>query len=173
MKPKSLNEITKSGERSANFVKMSEVLQNKCVDCHSPGMPRMPFYSKLPIAKQLMAKDIEAGARLILSKALYSGEQAFTPLMLARLENTVLNDSMPPTQYLLMYWANNLSADEKQSLLVWIAEERGKLPWSLDSADALKGEPVQPLPEKVSLNPEKVALGDKQGDRKDSCDFVQ
>lgn len=148
--------------KSANFVKVSEVLQNKCVDCHSPGMTRMPFYSKLPIAKQLMTKDIEeAGARLILSKALYRGEQAFTPLMLARLENAVLNDSMPPTQYLLMHWADNLSADEKQSLLAWIAEERGKLPWSLDSAGALKGEPVQPLPEKVSLNPEKVALGDK------------
>ncbi|MBL6987455.1 MAG: cytochrome-c peroxidase [Methylobacter sp.] len=148
--------------KSANFVKVSEILQNKCVDCHSPGMTRMPFYSKLPIAKQLMAKDIEeAGARLILSKALYNGEQAFTPLMLARLENVVLNNSMPPTQYLLMHWADNLSADEKQSLLAWIAEERGKLPWSLDSAEALKGEPAQPLPEKVSLNPEKVALGNK------------
>jgi len=148
--------------QSANFVKVSEVLQNKCVDCHSPGMTRMPFYSKLPIANQLMAKDIEeASARLVLSKALYRGEQTFTPLMLARLENAVLNDSMPPTQYLLMHWADNLSVDEKQSLLAWIAEEREKLPWSLDSADALKGEPVQPLPEKVSLNPEKVALGDK------------
>jgi len=33
--------------------------------------------------------------------------------------------------------------------------------WSRDSADALKGEPVQVLPLTVDLNPDKVALGDK------------
>ena len=72
--------------KSDSFVKVSQILQNKCVDCHSPGMTRMPFYAELPIAKQLMEKDIEqASARLILSQKLYSGEESFTPLMLARL----------------------------------------------------------------------------------------
>ena len=55
--------------KSDSFAKVSQILQNKCVDCHSPGMTRMPIYSELPIAKQLMAKDIEeASARLLLSK---------------------------------------------------------------------------------------------------------
>lgn len=148
--------------KSESFVKVSQILQNKCVDCHSPGMLRKPIYSELPVAKQLMAKDIEeAGARLILSKEFYSGEAVFTPLMLARLENVVQNSTMPPTEYLLMHWRDNLTDDEKASILAWIAEERAKSPWSRDSAQSLKGEPVQPLPLKVDLDPDKVALGDK------------
>ena len=164
---------------SESFVKVSTILQKKCVDCHSPGMLRKPIYSELPIAKQLMEQDIEhASARLVLTKKLYSGEEAFTPLMLARLEHVVRNDSMPPALYLLMHWADNLTGDEKQNILSWIAEERAKLPWSQDSAGSLKGEPVQPLPLTVDLDQDKVALGDKlfnerllSGDNTINCAF--
>ncbi len=148
--------------KSNRFVEVTQIFQTKCVDCHSPGMTRMPIYAELPIAKQLMAKDIEeASARLILSKNVYSGEEALTPLMLARIEHVVQNGSMPPTQYLLMHWADNLTDEEKASILAWIAEERAKSPWSLDSAEALKSESVQTLPLTVNSNPDKVALGDK------------
>ena len=164
---------------SQDFVKVSQILQNKCVDCHSPGMLRRPFYSELPIAKQLMAKDIaQAGARLILSKKLYSGEEAFTPLMLARIEHVVRNGSMPPAKYLLMHWTDNLTDDEKASILAWIEQERANLPWSRDSASALKREPVEALPLKADLDLDKVALGDKlfndrllSGDNTLNCAF--
>ncbi len=147
---------------SPSFAKVSPILQNKCVDCHSPGMTRMPIYAQLPIAKQLMAKDIAtASARLVLSKPLYSGEEKFTPLMLARLEGALLNNTMPPNLYLSMHWADSLSADEKQNILTWIAEERAASAWSADAASALKGEPVQPLPLKLDLDAKKVALGDR------------
>ena len=145
---------------SESFAKVTQIFQNKCVDCHSPGMTRMPIYAELPVAKQLMAKDIEkASARLTLSKQLYSGEVSFTPLMLARLEGVLQNNSMPPALYLLMHWTDNLTADEKQNILGWIAEERGKSSWSQDSVNALKGEPVQALPLKLDLDAKKVALG--------------
>ncbi|MGR8953066.1 MAG: cytochrome c peroxidase [Gammaproteobacteria bacterium] len=165
--------------KSASFGKASQILQNKCVDCHSPGMTRMPIYAKLPIAKQLMAHDIEAGsARLTLSKDVYSGKEAFTPVMLARLENVVRNGSMPPALYLSMHWTGQLSEDEKADILAWIAEERANSPWSRDSAEAFKGEPVQPLPLSVDFDPEKVALGDKlfhdrrlSGDNTLNCAF--
>ena len=165
--------------KSDSFAKVSRILQNKCVDCHSPGMLRKPFYSELPVAKQLMAKDIEeAGARLILSKQLYSGEDTFTPLMLARLESIARNGSMPPALYLLMHWTDNLTDDEKASILAWIVEERAKSSWSQDSLEALKGEPVQALPLTVALDPAKVALGDKlfhdrllSGDNTLNCAF--
>ena len=147
---------------SQSFAAVTQIFQNKCVDCHSPGMTRMPIYAEFPIAKQLMAKDIEkASARLMLSKQLYSGETSFTPLMLARLEGVIRNNSMPPNLYLLMHWTDNLTVDEKQSILGWIADERAKSAWSLDSTKALKGEPVQPLPLKVDLDTKKVALGHK------------
>ncbi len=148
--------------KSANFAKVSQILQNKCVDCHSPGMLRKPFYSEWPIAKQLMAKDMaNATARLILAEKFYSGEEAATPLLLARLESVVRKGNMPPTLYLLMHWTDSLTDDEKHDILAWVAEERAKSPWSRDSAAALKGEPVQPLPLTVDLNPDKVALGGK------------
>lgn len=166
-------------QKSKSFVKVSQILQNKCVDCHSPGMTRMPIYSGFPIAKQLMEKDVEeAGQRLILSKQLYSGEETFTPLQLARLERVVRNDSMPPAIYLMMHWTGRLTDDERQSILTWIAEERAKLPWSRDSAKAFKGEPVEPLPLTVDFDPEKVVLGDKlfherllSGDNTINCAF--
>ncbi|MFU8787918.1 MAG: cytochrome c peroxidase [Methylobacter sp.] len=145
-----------------SFAQVSLILQNKCVDCHSPGMTRMPIYAQLPVAKQLMAKDIEtASARLVLSKQLYSGEEKFTPLMLARLEGALLNNTMPPNLYLSMHWADRLSVEEKQRILAWIADERAALASSFDSAPALKGEPVHPLPLTLNLDAKKVALGDK------------
>ncbi|MGR8979596.1 MAG: cytochrome c peroxidase [Gammaproteobacteria bacterium] len=164
---------------SESFTKVSRILQDKCVDCHSPGMTRRPIYSKLPIAKQLMEQDIEeAGARLILPKQLYSGEETFTPLMLSRLESVVRNDSMPPALYVLMHWTGKLSVDEQQNILAWIAEERAKSTWAKDAAEAFKGEPVQPLPLTVDLDPEKVALGNKlfhdrllSGDNTLNCAF--
>ena len=145
-----------------NFSKVSEVFQNKCVDCHSPGMTRMPIYANLPIAKQLMEKDIRnATARLILNKSLYSGEEKFTALDLARLEGVLLNNSMPPHLYLSMHWTAKLTEDEKQTILAWISEERSKLIWSIDSSKDLKGEPIQPLPLKVTVDDKKIALGQK------------
>ena len=60
-----------------------------------------------------------------------------------------------------MHWTDKLTDDEKASILAWIAEERAKLSWSRDASEAFKSEPVQPLPEKVNLDPEKVALGEK------------
>ncbi|MBS4051558.1 MAG: heme-binding domain-containing protein [Methylomonas sp.] len=148
--------------RSENFAEVSRIMQDKCVDCHAPGMLRKPFYAEFPVAKQLMEQDMEQGsARLSLSKTLFSGEEAFTPLMLARMEHVVSNGSMPPAQYLAMHWTDSLSADEKNTMLAWIAEERAKLPWSRDAAAEFKGEPIPPLPLQVELDADKVSLGDK------------
>lgn len=53
---------------SESFTKVSQILQDTCVACHSPGVTRMPIYANLPVAKTLMARDIEDGsARLLLS----------------------------------------------------------------------------------------------------------
>jgi|LakMenE01Jun11ns_1017448.scaffolds.fasta_scaffold9939227_5 cytochrome c peroxidase len=146
---------------SEKFTHVSQILQNKCVDCHSPGMTRMPIYANFPIAQSLMAKDIEqASGRFTLTKQVYSGEQPFTPLMLAQLEGVIRSNLMPPNLYLSMHWTDSLSVNEKQQILAWISEENEKV------ADAtvtkiLKGESVQPLPLTVDLDAEKVALGQK------------
>ncbi len=81
--------------------------------------------------------------------------------MLARLEHVVLNDTMPPVQYLSMHWTGSLNKDEKETILAWIASERASNPWSKESSEAYKGEHVQPLPYSADLDREKVALGNK------------
>lgn len=162
---------------SEKFAQVSQIWQNKCVDCHSPNMTRMPIYANFPIAKQLMAKHIEqATQRFVLVKEIYNGEMPLTPLMLARLEGVIRNDEMPPMSYLSMHWDGGLTKEEKQTILEWISEERAKLPAHLQTAEKLKGEPVQPLPLQIELNAEKVALGQKlfhdtnlSGDNTVSC----
>ena len=147
---------------SSDYVKVSNILQNKCVDCHSPGMTRMPVYSELPLAKQLIEKDIkEGGDRFILSREIYSGEKPFTPLMLARLEHVIVNNKMPPAQYLLMHWNGRLNADEQEAILTWIADERGQYFSKSGVAESFKDEPIQPLPLTVELDRKKVDLGNK------------
>jgi len=147
-------------DASNTFAKVTTIFQNKCVDCHSPGMTRMPIYAELPVAKQLMASDIKnATARFLITESMYSGENAFTPLMLARIEGALRNDTMPPALYLSMHWTGSLNDEEKSLILAWIAEERSKLPWSVDAVSALKGEPVHPLPLQLTQNQQKVELG--------------
>lgn len=162
---------------SEKFAQVSQIWQNKCVDCHSPNMTRMPIYANFPIAKDLLAKHIEeAPQRFVLIKEIYNGEIPLTPLMLARLEGVIKNNEMPPALYLSMHWNGGLTQDEKQTILEWIFEERAKLPAHSQTAQNLKGEPIQPLPLQVDVNPEKVALGQKlfhdtnlSGDNTVSC----
>ena len=42
---------------SSQFSQVSFILQNKCVDCHSPNMTDYPFYFKLPIAFYVFKKQ--------------------------------------------------------------------------------------------------------------------
>lgn len=157
---KNNNPIQIKKNNTQHFAEASRIIQEKCVDCHSPGMTRLPIYSSLPIAKQLMEGDINnASGRLKVTEDLYSGETSFTPLMLARIEGTIRNNSMPPNLYLSMHWNGSLNENEKQLLLAWIAEERELLEWSKESSPTMKGEPVHPLPLTVSVNPKKVSLG--------------
>jgi len=145
---------------SSNFAKVTQIFQNKCVDCHSPGMTRMPIYADLPIAKQLMASDIEnASARFLISKPMYTGEIPFNALLLARLEGALRNNTMPPALYLSMHWNDSLDQNEKSTILAWIGEERAKWAGSEDVLPALKGEPIQPLSLKTNLDADKIALG--------------
>lgn len=149
-------------EQSDTFRRASAILQEKCVDCHAPGMARMPIYAQLPVAKQLMAHHIEmASERMILNKSLFSGETSFSPLLLARIEHVLRNDMMPPGLFLIMHWDGRLSDEDRQILLAWIAEERGKHSWSQDHAADLKGEPIQALPLQTALDADKVTLGKK------------
>jgi len=124
----------------------------------------------------VMDRDIKnAQQRLVLSSEDYTGVLAFSPLMLARLEHVLLNNTMPPSLYLSMHWNAGLTSDKKEPIFTWIASERATHPWRKDAVAPYKGEPVQPLPN--TSDPEKVALGGKlfhetllSGDNSLSCE---
>jgi cytochrome c peroxidase len=128
--------------QTEQFAKVSNVLQNKCVDCHAPGMMRGTLYSDLPYAKQLIKQDIDAAReRLVLTEQHLSGEKAFTPLMLARIEHVISQDAMPPMPYQLMHWTSGIAENEKALLLDWVKQQRVTAVWSQDNAAEFKAEP--------------------------------
>jgi cytochrome c peroxidase len=140
---------------------ISGILQEKCVDCHSSMLTRVPIYARLPVARGMIERDIRAGERRwAVSREQYAGEAGFAPLELARLEGVIRDGSMPPANYKLMHWNAGLSAGQKAHILDWIRAERARGDAAREMAEGLKGEPVQPLPLAVDVNPDKVALGD-------------
>jgi cytochrome c peroxidase len=143
------------------YAEVSAIFQAKCVDCHSPEMTRRPLYASLPIARGMIEEDIqEAERRWGVSGSQYAGREPFALLDLARLESVIRDGSMPPASYKLMHWTAGLGAAEKERVLAWIRAERGGMEAAAEMAAALRGEPVQPLPREVALDPDKVALGD-------------
>jgi cytochrome c peroxidase len=159
------------------YAEVSAILQEKCVDCHSPEMTRRPLYAGLPIARGMIEADIrEAERRWGVSHSQYAGAEEFALLDLARLEGVIHDGSMPPGSYKLMHWTAGLGAGEKDAILAWIRAARGGMEAAAEMTTPLKGEPVQPLPREVALDPDKVALGDRlfhdvrlSGDQTLSC----
>ncbi len=109
------------------FKPVSKIMQNKCVDCHTPGMISEPIYAKLPGASQLIQADMDAAQQqIIFSKEHLSGEKEFSKLDLARIQNVVENNAMPILPYKLMHWDAGLSAPEKAQVNAWIQAQSKK-----------------------------------------------
>ena len=142
---------------SAAFQVLTE---NGCGYCHTENS-EMPFYANLPIAKQLMKKDVESGFRHFqFDEVLSSFEEGnqISDVALAKISGVLNDNSMPPKAYLSMHWRSNLSNDEKQTLRAWIKQEQ-KNKQSLASSE-YKYESVQPINADITVDDKKVALGD-------------
>lgn len=127
---------------SAAFQVLTE---NGCGYCHTENS-EMPFYANLPIAKQLMKKDVESGLRHFqFDEVLSSFEEGnqISDVALAKISGVLNDNSMPPKAYLSMHWRSKLSNDEKQTLRTWIKQEQ-KNKQSLASSE-YKYESVQPI----------------------------
>lgn len=143
---------------------INKAFQKKCIDCHS-SETKLPFYANLPVAKQIIEKDIKAGIRRFdLSKDLQNPSE----LILARLEATALNGSMPPGRYKLMHWDAGLTEEEQEAMVEWVQDMRLRKTGSKEA--------IRPLPQVVKVNWSKVELGDRlyhdkrlSGDNSLSC----
>lgn len=133
----------------------------RCDYCHATGRD-LPFYFKVPVANQLMEKDLHEGLRHFrIEPVLAAFDQGKPPTeeQLSRIEEVITQNRMPPTMYLLMHWHAHLSDAERQSILHWVEETRRKYYADTGAAEKFAAEPVRPVPESVPVDAAKVALG--------------
>jgi len=106
------------------LAKASVVMQNKCADCHSPGMMIAPIYYGYPYAGQLIADDMRiAQKHLVISREHLTGQKKFTRKQMANIETVVENNDMPPAAYKLMHWNAGLTAEDKEAMTNWLRAE--------------------------------------------------
>ena len=118
-----------------------------CLSCHSEN-PEVPFYAKLPVAGDIVMKDIDSGYRAYDMKAFMEAlkvDGSFSPVDLAKIEKVVLDDRMPMPKYYLVHWGSSLTEAKKQIVLDWIRKERIEM-YIQDNLPADRaGEPVRPI----------------------------
>lgn len=157
-----VNSITKAKAEDPVFNKALQVLGKKCVNCHTQEYT-LPFYAKFPVAKQIIEADIHQGTRhLNYKEALFpaDGSPVSEPV-LAKTERAILANNMPPMRYVGLHWNGGMTQEERDAVLAWIKNARAKRYASSGAAPKFAGEAIQPLPETLDLNAQKVALGEK------------
>jgi cytochrome c peroxidase len=143
--------ILQSESKDPEFAALSSMLQNKCADCHSPGLAHFPIYTNLPIARQMIDKDIaDAQSSFVISPEQLKGTVPLGGPALARMRSEIAGRSMPPARYLMMHWQAGITDAEQQSALVFIDRKKSELA-------------IKPIPAKnpFNLDSRKVALGEK------------
>lgn len=150
----------------------AQIFTQKCSDCHT-SKTRHPFYFSLPIAQQVIRKDIESGLNHYeLTPILFAKTDHIPENYLTKLEHVIADNSMPPARYTMLHWNARLSSDDKTVLLNWISAERQKAAAEVP----LWNEPIQPIKLYKNLDTRKVALGERlfhekrlSGDNTISC----
>ena len=151
------------GVDAASTAALNVIREARCDYCHAAKVD-LPFYFSLPVANTLMSRDRDQGLRHfrvepVIEALQNGGVPDEEPL--ARIEEVIHQNRMPPTLYLLMHWHAHLSAAQRDSMLSWIAQERRQHYATQGVADRFAGEPVQPVPESIPVDSHKVALGQR------------
>ena len=132
-----------------------------CDYCHTPSA-ELPAYYYIPGAKQLMDYDIKLGYKSFNLEAVRAALLADKPVSqsdLNKIEWVMQYETMPPTRYTALHWAGKVSDEERAEILAWIAKQRAEYYASNDIAPEHRNEPVQPIPQKLPTDAQKVALG--------------
>ena len=132
-----------------------------CIDCHSAS-PNYPFYASLPIAKDMVTKDIETGFRAFNIDPVVASlvnNTAPSEVALAKIEFTVVNNNMPPGKYKAIHWNSGLTKEDKEILSKWVIANRLKYYSTGLSSAEFMSEPICPIVDSIPVDPAKVALG--------------
>ncbi len=135
--------------------------RNACYYCHSRKAV-LPNYAKLPGIRELAEHDRQTGLIHFSIDSLYAALESGMPAPeadLAKLETVVSERAMPPKLFRLVHWTTGLSADDRRVLLDSIASQRHTAYATPGVAPEFANEPVQPLPNYLATDANKVALG--------------
>ncbi|MGY6769714.1 cytochrome-c peroxidase [Komagataeibacter sp. NFXK3] len=167
-----------AGVDAVSRAALDVVREARCDYCHAAKV-ELPFYFHLPVAQPLMSRDRAEGLRHFrVEPVIDELQNGSVPdeEKLARIEEVINQNRMPPTLYLLMHWHAHLSASQRESMLNWIAQVRRQHYATAGVAERFAAEPVQPIPESVTVDANKVALGQRlffdrnlSGDEKSNC----
>lgn len=131
------------------------------MNCHS-AQAKLPFYSKLPIIKTILKKDIKNALRQIdLDEAVgsISKRSPIGKVELAKIEKSILDGTMPPHEYTMFHWRSPMSENKKEVMLKWVKEHRASTYSNKLAVPEFANEPIQPISTKLEVNPQKAALG--------------
>lgn len=137
--------------------------QSGCYYCHS-NSAKLPAYAKLPVSKQLMDYDVRTGNRSFDITPTLTSLANGTPVPevdLAKIENVINSGSMPPTRYTAVHWSGSLNNQDKSILQDWIKAQRHQYYASTNISQEHKGGALQPLPDSLPVQLDKVTLGNK------------
>lgn len=131
-----------------------------CESCHT-AEPVLPFYAKVPVAGDVVMKDVEQGYRAYdiapLMASLRDGEMP-NPVDVAKVEKVALDKRMPAAKYYLVHWGSQMTDAKRDIIMEAVAAYR-----TAYYADGLIGEraaePVRPIGKMGDLDERKVKLG--------------
>lgn len=145
------------------FNKVATLVQDKCMACHTRNYD-LPFYARIPGIKDIIEKDYNDGLRAMDLNAELVSSAAGKPIgetVLAKMEWVIQNNTMPPAKFTAVHWGSRLSDKDKAAILDWVKTSRANHYFTGTAAPHRADEPLQPLPAKLPVDPQKVALGEK------------
>ena len=131
-----------------------------CISCHS-AEAELPFYANIPVAGDLVKKDVEEGYRAFdvmpLIEALRDGVEP-NPVDVAKVEKVALDKRMPMAKYYLVHWGSQMT-DAKRDIITMCAQAYRMAHYNDDVAADFAGEPVRPVALAVDVDERKAKLG--------------
>ncbi|MEG1935396.1 MAG: cytochrome c peroxidase, partial [Rikenellaceae bacterium] len=133
---------------------------NQCMQCHEDGV-EPPFYGDIPVVGTIVKDDMVKGYLQSDLKSFVEAIKSPAPVneaMLAKLENAMAKQTMPPLKYSAIHWSSTITDAEREVILTWVSEERSRYGVS-DVAAEFANEPVRPIDLVIPTDSQKVALG--------------
>ena len=148
-------------EELAPEARVAEILdKGGCIDCHSANA-ELPFYADMPLAGDMVKKDIEEGYRAFdiepLANALKS-DQTPNPVDVAKVEKVIADGRMPAAKYYLVHWGSQ-STDAKSDIVTDWATAYRTAYYNDGLVGERAGEPVRPIVPPADINQAKAELG--------------